>query len=239
MLRIILLFALSSSAISAEESYPAGTLTETVDLDLQPVDVEVPETFRDRVPEGLTLNLPKGFPVSIFAVNFRRPRFMAFDANDVLHVADMGARTIVALPDRDGDGVADEHVVAASGFREAHSLAFHDGAMYVADTDAIIRLDDGDGNIQSQRRAKARVECRRAARRVGLPQRRAGRRREAELDAARRQLQDEGAARGVDVRLAVGRPRHQARRLCQRRRVVALACESRRAVGTHSTHGRG
>jgi len=72
---------------------------------------------------------------------------MAFDDNGVLHVANMNADQIVALPDRNHDGVADEHIVAARGFKEAHSLAFYQGVMYVADTDAIIKFRDADADL--------------------------------------------------------------------------------------------
>jgi hypothetical protein len=35
------------------------------------------------------------------------PRFMAFDAGDVLHLSDMSRGRILALPDLDRNGVAD------------------------------------------------------------------------------------------------------------------------------------
>jgi len=93
-----------------------------VDLQLQRVEVDIPARFAENVPEDLTLNVPPGFFVSVFAagLGLSNPRFMAFDDNDVLHVANMGRNQIVALPDGDGDGVADRLVVAASGFDLAH-----------------------------------------------------------------------------------------------------------------------
>ncbi|NKB66550.1 MAG: T9SS type A sorting domain-containing protein [Candidatus Latescibacteria bacterium] len=135
-------------AVEAQEGYPPGTLVPSADLDLQPVAVQVPPQLAGSVPEGLTLNVPPGFAVSVFAAGFERPRFMAFDANGVLHVADMNAGQIIALPDRDGDGVADERIVAASGFAEVHSMAFYRGEMYVADTAEIVVMRDGDGDLE-------------------------------------------------------------------------------------------
>ena len=142
------LLTLAAAETLAGEEYPPGTfqLTPAVNLRLQPVPVRVPERFSG-IPRDLVLNLPPGFSASVFAAfGFQRPRFMAFSPDGVLHLADMNARTIVALPDRDGDGVADEAIVAAGGFTRAHSLAFYKGAMYVADTHRIVRLTDGDGD---------------------------------------------------------------------------------------------
>ena len=147
LLGLLLLTLVPTGRLQGED-YPPGTfqLTPTVDLRLQPVPVHVPERFSG-VPRDLVLNLPPGFSASVFAAfGFQRPRFMAVSPDGVLHLADMNAKTIVALPDRDGDGVADEAVVAARGFTRAHSLAFYKGAMYVADTHRIVRLTDGDGD---------------------------------------------------------------------------------------------
>ncbi|MDP6018957.1 MAG: PQQ-dependent sugar dehydrogenase [Candidatus Latescibacteria bacterium] len=130
-----------------DEGYPAATLTPSVDLGLQPIEVQVPQQLADLVPVGLSLNVPEGFTVGLFAAGLRGPRFMAFDEDEVLHVANMNADQIVALPDRNRDGVADEHIVASSGFKEAHSLAFYRGVMYVADTDAIFKFRDEDGDL--------------------------------------------------------------------------------------------
>ena len=144
----LLLLGLTTESAGGEEDYPPGTfqLTPTVDLGLQPVPVHVPDRFSG-IPRDLVLNLPPGFSASVFAAyDFTQPRFMAVSPDGVLHVADMRARTIVALPDRDGDGVADEAIVAARGFTRAHSLAFYKGAMYVADTNRIVRLTDADGD---------------------------------------------------------------------------------------------
>ena len=141
-------------AYGAPTSYPEGVLTPTVDLGLQTVEVEVPARFRDDVPEGLTVNLPPGFSVKVFAAGrlFRKPRLMAFDDDGVLHVGNMRRGQIVALPDRDGDGVADEQIVALRGFVEGHSLAFYKGDLYVGDENRVERARDHDGDLVYEER---------------------------------------------------------------------------------------
>ena len=151
---IALVSLVFSAPISAQdEPYPPGTLVPMIDLELRQVPVEVPDQFRSAVPEGLTLNLPPGFSVSVFAAgNLNYPRFMAFDDGDVLHVSDMSRGRIIALPDGDGDGVADRQIVAASGFKTAHSLAFYKGDLYVAETHQVVRLHDADGDLFYEQR---------------------------------------------------------------------------------------
>ena len=146
---------------AGQGEYPPGTfeLTPETDLGLVPVPVEVPEAFKDLVPEGKTLNLPPGFSVKVFAAEgLQGPRFMAFSPEGVLHAANMRVRgrdnaQIVALPDRDNDGVADEAVVVAEGFAAVHSLAFYGDALYAADPDelVILRDPDGDGIYQERK----------------------------------------------------------------------------------------
>jgi glucose/arabinose dehydrogenase len=152
-----------------EDTYPPGTIqmTPKVDLHLEPVSIIVPEKFHGMVPEGLTLNLPPGFTVKVFAVTgLRGPRMMAFNKDGVLHVANMKAGSadefvphgndftsqIVALPDRDNDGVADTVIVAADSLRWANSLAFYKGDMYVADTHQIVKFTDSDGDLVYEKR---------------------------------------------------------------------------------------
>lgn len=155
---LIAFFALAPGA--AQQDYAPGTfeLTPTVDLQLQPVPLQVPEQFKDLVPADRILHLPPGFSASVFAVaDLWGPRFMAWSPDGVLHVANMrvpgvNQGQIVALPDADGDGVADQTIVVASGFRRIHSLAFYQGALYAADTHQLLRLRDSDGDGLYQER---------------------------------------------------------------------------------------
>mgnify|MGYP001241290174 CR=1 FL=1 len=134
--------------VAAEEPLPGTAhLTPRADIELQSVPVLVPDHF-DHLPARLNLNLPPGFSVRMYAAfeSVDRPRFMAFDDKEVLHVANMNDKQIVALPDRDGDGFADQAVVVAEGFSRPHSLAFFDGDLYVGDRNRIVRLRDVDGD---------------------------------------------------------------------------------------------
>ena len=144
-----LALSFAAAALAQDEGYPPGTLVPEVDLGLQPTPLIVPQPFRGAVPQDLVLNLPPGFSARVFAhEGLRKPRFMAFDPNGVLHVANMGAGQIVALPDRDRDGIADERIVSLRGLEEAHSLLFYKGALYVAEEHQVIRVRDTDAGYE-------------------------------------------------------------------------------------------
>ena len=108
-------------------------LTPKIDLHLEPTPVE---GLPDR-----TLNLPPGFKVKLFSDQVDKARFMAWDDHGVLHVANMKPRrgntwhpvpgrqsTVLALPDKDGDGRADTVYKAADDLNWAHSIAFYQKA---------------------------------------------------------------------------------------------------------------
>jgi len=97
---------------------------------------------------GETTNVlvPPGFMVNVFAEGLNGPRFITFGPDGVLYVADRRADRIVALPDSDGDGIADGVRVFAEGLDKPHSLVFHEEAWYVGVPSGVVRLVDTDGD---------------------------------------------------------------------------------------------
>lgn len=89
---------------------------------------------------------PPGFATNVFAEGLNGPRFIAFGPDGVLYVADRGNGRIVALPDANQDGVADETRVFADNLDNPHSLVFHEEAWYVGVPAGVIRLIDSDGD---------------------------------------------------------------------------------------------
>lgn len=87
------------------------------------------------------LVLPEGFAAEVFAEGLNGPRFMAVSPAGVLFVAERGADRIVALPDADGDGVADEVVEIGAGYGNAHDIEFTDeGSLLVAGQAALFEV---------------------------------------------------------------------------------------------------
>ena len=98
------------------------------------------------------LVVPDGYEVSVFAEGLASPRFMAVSGDDVLFVAERGSDRVVALPDRDADGVADEVVEVGRGYESAHSVAFEaDGSLLVAGETTLFRVRLGDDLIEAER----------------------------------------------------------------------------------------
>ena len=91
------------------------------------------------------LTLPEGFSASVFAEGLDNPRFIEVGPDGTLFVAERGADRVVALPDANGDGRADEVVEVGMGYGRAQDLAFtDDGRLLVAGESTIweVTLDE-------------------------------------------------------------------------------------------------
>ena len=87
------------------------------------------------------LSVPDGYDAAVFAEGLRSPRFMAVAPDGVLFVAERGADRVIALPDTDGDGEADQVVEVGRGYGNAHDLAFEaDGSLLVAGAETLWRV---------------------------------------------------------------------------------------------------
>jgi glucose/arabinose dehydrogenase len=95
----------------------------------------------------IELDLPPGFQSTVFADGLDQPRFIAFDPNGSLLVAERGQSRITSLHDRDQDGRAEDIQSFAEGLSGVHSLVYHAEAWYTAVPTGVIRLEDlnGDG----------------------------------------------------------------------------------------------
>jgi len=99
------------------------------------------------------LTVPPGFEANVFAEGLSGPRFMALGPEGDLYVADRGNARIVALPDADGDGRADNIRVFAENLDGVHSLVYRDGSWYAAVPTGVIELIDTDGDgVADERR---------------------------------------------------------------------------------------
>lgn len=74
---------------------------------------------------------------------------MAWSPGGVLLVSDTDAGNVVALPDRDKNGKADENVRVLSDLRRPHGIAFHEGKLYVACEDKVVRYDWNEEQLRA------------------------------------------------------------------------------------------
>jgi glucose/arabinose dehydrogenase len=99
------------------------------------------------------LSVPDGYEVNVFAEGLAGPRFMAVSPEGVLYVAERGADRVIALPDNDEDGVADELVEIGSGYGSAHDIEFEaDGSLLVAGETTLYRVTLGAVALREERR---------------------------------------------------------------------------------------
>ncbi len=102
--------------------------------------------------------LPAGFRLRVYAEGLGRARFMWFGPDGTLYVG-TNERTgrVWALPDRNGDGRADENIVFADGLYAPHSVVWKDGPetslgagwLYIGEGHQVIRARDTSGDLRA------------------------------------------------------------------------------------------
>ena len=85
-------------------------------------------------------SVPSGFRIAVFATQLGKPRGLAIDPVGTLLASIPNEGRVVALPDRGRRGVADDPITVAHDLHLPHGLAFHRGALYVAETGRVRRF---------------------------------------------------------------------------------------------------
>jgi len=106
---------------------------------------------------AMPLRIPPGFSLSIFAKNLGKARVMVEDPAGNLLVSIISQGRVVALPDRNHDGIADEITTVAEGLNSPHGLAFRCGItckLYIAETDQVAVYDYDQLNLAASNKKK-------------------------------------------------------------------------------------
>ena len=91
-----------------------------------------------------------GFCAGLFADDTREARQLAASSQGTVYVGTRAYQTtILALRDTDGDGVADSRHEIGSGLRSPNGVAIHNGNLFVAENDRILRFDRIEDNLES------------------------------------------------------------------------------------------
>lgn len=95
------------------------------------------------------VRLPPGFQIHLYADTVPAARSLALGDNGTVFVGTFGLLTgqgnvgrVYAVRDTNGDGVGDSVVTIAEELNQPNGVAFHQGALYVAEMHRIIRFDD-------------------------------------------------------------------------------------------------
>ena len=87
------------------------------------------------------LTLPPGFQIELYTGAVENARQMALSPDGTIFVSTRQAGNVYAVRDEDGDQTADRVVTIASGLQMPNGVAFHDGALYVAEISRVLRYD--------------------------------------------------------------------------------------------------
>lgn len=96
-----------------------------------------------------TIQLPPGFTISLYAGDVNGARSLALGDEGTLFVGSRAAGNVYAITDANDDGVSDQTRVIARGLNNPNGVAFHDGALYVAEISRIIRYDDIEASLDN------------------------------------------------------------------------------------------
>jgi glucose/arabinose dehydrogenase len=91
-------------------------------------------------PAGFLPKAPLGFEVSIYARDFKVPRFLAVAPNGDIFVADTGAGEIVILRDAAHGGGTPQKEIFADKQNRPFGIAFHGDYLYVGNMNAVVRF---------------------------------------------------------------------------------------------------
>lgn len=111
---------------------------------------------------GMPLVLPTEFSISIFAKGLGDPRVITRDPVGNLLVSIPAQGKVVALPDRNGDGVADQAITVISGLNNPHGLATRctdvsqptNCQLYIAESNQVAVYDYDGQNLKAINKKK-------------------------------------------------------------------------------------
>jgi glucose/arabinose dehydrogenase len=100
-------------------------------------------------PELDKLQLPAGFSIDVFAADVKDARSLALGDRGTVFVSTRARDTVYALVDTDQDGKSDRTYTIAKGLNSPNGIAFHNGALYVAEVSRILRYDAIEENLSN------------------------------------------------------------------------------------------
>lgn len=121
--------------------------TQPTSQQVQPEDRTFKLSKGDNPP--IRFDLAQGFLIHVFASGLTGPRDLEFSPSGTLFVSQPATNSVVALPDRDGNGVADTVKTVVSGLGHAHGIVFHNGKLYVAGEKQVNRYSWDESSLSA------------------------------------------------------------------------------------------
>ncbi len=114
-------------------------------------------------PDGALPKVPEGFKVEIYAEKLKAPRVLVTAPNGDIFVTESKSDRISILRDTNGDGKPDLNEVFSSKLKQPFGIAFYPLGpdpkyIYIANTDAVVRLPYKNGQTKSEDEAEKLVD---------------------------------------------------------------------------------
>ncbi len=109
--------------------------------------------------QPIMVTLAKGFGLNLYASELSDAKQMALGDKDTLFVGSHKKGTIIALVDSNADGRVDKHYTVAKGLDNPEAMAFHNGDLYAAVGEKIIRFIDVENRLRRPERGKDVYSC--------------------------------------------------------------------------------
>lgn len=93
------------------------------------------------------IRLPPGFGIELYTANVPNARSLDLSPGGTLFVGSRHAGKVYAVRDSNQDGRGDKVYVIAKGLNMPNGVAFHDGALYVAEINRILRFDNIEAHL--------------------------------------------------------------------------------------------
>ena len=100
-----------------------------------------------------TLKVPENFEISILAKNLDSPRQMTETLSGHIIVGSKKGSEVIALSDKDNDGVFEQRLVA-NNLQNPAGVVYFEGDLYFAEMDTIWIIDMTFGWIQIQKNSR-------------------------------------------------------------------------------------
>ncbi len=104
--------------------------------------------------DPMMITVTKGFGLTLYASDLGDAKQMAIGSQGTLFVGSKKSGTIYALVDSDNDGQVNKRYLIGKGLEYPEAIAFHQGDLYVADEDRILRYPDIENRLRRPGRPK-------------------------------------------------------------------------------------
>lgn len=117
-----------------------------------PVKQNLAERFANKSvgkKPDIGLSLPDGFAIGLFAEGLNNVRDLEFSDGQTLLASLPQEGKVVALPDKNSDGITDETKTVLDGLDRPHGIAFFNGKLFVAEETRVSRFSWDEENLEA------------------------------------------------------------------------------------------